>query len=462
MMKNRLTYRIYFVTSIIMLTILMLFMSKAALSQEEPRKPVADVFKVMKLASDPDINALWPDFRVSEIPVLVFDSLKTYLFNSATGPDGFVRSNENNAVWVYEGQFPMARGNSIVRLGENWTATSVLSSFSRRTGEKYNLNDMAGIIVHEQFHIFQRTHHPGWRQNDGLLLIYPEETIESLFLRRMEKEAFKRAVISLAGEEIGGWTKLGMQLRRKRLDMVPYEFANYENELQLTEGLSDYIEKRARGQHPLEATDITNGIAPAGIRDLGYIEGRWIAMILDKLSPDWKKHLEKNDSIYLEDILKTVVDELTVPEKAFESNDIDSMKATAEADFNEWQEQKKEEIEEFFNAPGYLLEIHSSKDPLSIRMFEPLEIEILDDRGVYHRIFFSAANESGNLRIMNHPCITWFDDAYRISRLMIRGLKQAPEIKEGEKRLVIKENGISIELNYSGLSIDKTIYIVDL
>jgi len=243
---------------------------------------------------------------------------------------------------------------------------------------------------------------------------------------------------------------------------VPFEFANYENELQLTEGLSDYIEKRARDQHPLDATDITNGIAPAGIRDLGYVEGRWIAMILDKLSPDWKLHLEKNDSIYLEDILETVVKELPVKEKAFESNDTDSMKASAEADFNEWQEQKKKEIEEFFNAPGYRLEIRSPENPLNIRMFEPLEIEILDNRGVYHRIFFSAGNESGSLRIMNHPCITWFDDAYRISRLMINGLNQAPEIIDSEKKLVIKDNGISIELNYSELSIDKTFFTVDL
>jgi hypothetical protein len=30
------------------------------------------------------------------------------------------------------------------------------------------------------------------------------------------------------------------------------------------------------------------GIALAGIRDIGYVEGRWIAMILDKLKPEWK------------------------------------------------------------------------------------------------------------------------------------------------------------------------------
>ncbi len=244
MMKNRSTYGFSYRASMIMLAMSLLCMGKTALGQEGPIAPVADVFKVMELASGSKMDTLWPEFKVSEIPVLVFDSLNTYLFHSSTAAEGFVRSGKDPEVWVYNGQHPLVRGNSIVRLGGNWTATSVLSTFSRRTGEKYDLKDMAGIIVHEQFHIFQRNHHPQWRQNDALLLIYPDETIESLLLRRMEKEAFKRAVTSNEQDQITGWSKLAMQLREDRLGLVAHAFAHYENELQLTEGLSDYIEKK--------------------------------------------------------------------------------------------------------------------------------------------------------------------------------------------------------------------------
>lgn len=446
----------------ITLAMFMLCMGKTSLGQEGLVAPVADVFKVMELASDRKLDALWPEFRVSEIPVLVFDSLNTYLFHSRSTDEGFVRSGKNPEVWVYEGQHLLVRGNSIVRMGEDWTATSVLSSFSRRTGEKYDLKDMAGIIVHEQFHIFQRTHHPSWRQNDGLLLRYPDETAEALLLRRMEKEAFKRAVVSGEPKQNAGWAKLAMQLREERLGPLAPQFAHYENELQRTEGLSDYIEKRARDLDPLDASNITNGIAPAGIRDLGYIEGRWIAITLDKLRPDWKSELEKNDSLYLEDILKAVLDESPVTKGAFETWELDTMKAAAEADFTEWQSRKKAEIEDFFELPGYRIEIRSSSNPFVIRLFEPLEMEILDDGGVYHRLVFMAGNESGNLRIINHPCITWFNDWYQVTKLMINGLKQAPEIIESKKKLTIKDNSISIELNYSRLSIDKTLYIVDI
>lgn len=442
--------------------ILMFHAGSIAFAQVLTDKPVADVFSVMKLATDSRIDKLWPGFMVDEIPVLVYDSLNTYLFNSKEAPEGFILSGSDDAVYVYMGQHPLVRGNSIVRVDGHWAATSILSSFSRRTGEKYDLKDMAGIIVHEQFHIFQRINHPDWRQNDGLLLIYPAETIESLLLRRMEKEAFKRAVVSETDEKITAWLKLGMQKRRERFDSLPDEFANYENELQLTEGLSDYIEKIAREQHPHAAMDITNGIAPAGIRDLGYVEGRWMAMVLDRLSPDWKLHLEENDSLYLEDILNELLDKSPAQLIAFGPQEMDKMKEDAAKDFMEWQEKKKAELEELYGMPGYSLELRSSDEPFVIRLFEPLEIEILDDGGVYHRLVFMAGNESGTLSIRNQPCITWFNNSYRITKLMLNGLQNKPEIRESENELIINEKGISIRLNYSGVSIDSNRFIVEL
>ena len=128
--------------------------------------------------------------------------------------------------------------------------------------------------------------------------------MEALFLRRVEKEAFKRAVLFNNTGEISGWVKEALSYRDQRLNMINPVFGQYENELQRTEGLSDYIEKVARELDPLNASDITNGIAPAGVRDLGYVEGRWIAMILDKINPGWKLALEENDTLYLEDILE--------------------------------------------------------------------------------------------------------------------------------------------------------------
>ena len=292
--------------------------------------------------------------------------------------------------------------------------------------------------------------------------MYPTETQEALFLRRVEKEAFKRAVLANKPEEITGWVKEALSYREKRLSMINSVYGRYEMELQRTEGLSDYIEKIARELDPLNTSDITNGIAPAGVRDLGYVEGRWIAMILDKLSPDWKSVLESNDKLYLEDFLRKMINELPENTKNSQIVEIEKIRADADGDFLKWQEVKKQEIEKFNDMPGFRIEINALTKPLNIRIFEPLEIEILDGGSVYHRLIFSAGNDAGTLRIMNQPCITQFDNSLQIVKLILNGLKESPEIIEDQNKIMIKNNNISIELKYSKLQVENSCYIIEL
>ena len=55
---------------------------------------------------------------------------------------------------------------------------------------------------------------------------------------------------------------------------------------------------------------------------------------------------------------------------------------------------KSLEIEQFNTMPGFRIEINAANNPLTIRIFEPLEIEIPGDGSVYHRLIFSAGNEA--------------------------------------------------------------------
>lgn len=438
------------------------FLSPVADAQQQAIKPVTDIREVMKEhAAIREIN-LWPGFDPEQIPVAVYDSVRTWLYFSEQQPEEFKPVEGHAGVFVFEGQFPLVRGNSVVRFGETWTATSVLSNYSRRTNERYTPRDLAGIIVHEQFHVFQRTKHPRWRQNDGILLFYPQETREALFLRRIEKEAFKRAVLSSGDEEIAGWAITAMDYRKERLNMLPAQFGSYEKDLQLTEGLSDYIERIARGVDPLNASNMTNGIAPAGVRDLGYWEGRWIAMILDRLNPEWKKCLERTDTLYLEEILESEMSDPLFKGFTFTDSEVSEIKAGAENDFDKWQIKKAEEIDSYKKLPGYRIEINSLADPLNIRIFEPLEIEILPDRAVFHRVIFSAANQKGSIRIFNHPCITGFDESYRLTKLTLNGILVMPELNREEKKLILKHEGISLELNYTEITAYDSGYVVIL
>jgi hypothetical protein len=415
----------------------------------EVRSPLPDVFIVIEEVEIIGKLGLWPGFDVKAVPVMVFDSIDTWLFYSDITPEGFDIFQGTPGVMTYKGQHPLVRGNSIVRLGEKWIATSVLASYGRRTGEKYSAVDLAGIIVHEQFHVFQRLNHPSWRQNDGVLLFYPRETNESVLLRKLEKEAFRKAVTSATYYQMAGWAQTALEYRDKRLDLIPDIYGTYEKELQRTEGLSDYIERIARGLDPLNASDITNGIAPAGVRDLGYVEGRWIAMILDRLNPDWKYVLEENDSLYLEEILSKQLTAMQTTAIGFSMEEIESLSIESRRSFNIWQLEKLEELSDYHAQPGYSLLVDASSLPFNIRIFEPLEIETTGNGVVYHRLIFSGANQESSLRIMNHPCLTYFNDRYQLSAITIKGLKSRPMIDFETMKCTLKYDGIDINVSFS-------------
>lgn len=419
-----------------------------------------NVFDVIKVHSSLSSEKLWPGFDIKKIPVAIYDSADTFLFFSENPPEGFLPSDTNPGVFIYKGQHPLVRGNSIVKFGETWVATSVLSQFSRRTQEKYSARDLAGIIIHEQFHIFQRTRHNTWRANDGVLLFYPQESSESLFLRRIEKEAFKRAVTSNSESEMVAWALLGLEHRKKRLEILGHQYVIYEKELQRTEGLSDYIEKKARDLDPLNASNITNGIAPAGVRDLGYVEGRWIAFILDKLNDEWKIKLEEKENLFLEEILSDEIVKLSPYPINFTAAEIEQIKNKAEKDLLEWGKKTNDEINGYKNSPGYSFTIISNQDPFAIRIFEPLEIVILPDGSVYHRLIFSAQNGSGSFRFMNHSCITFFDNSYRLTKIELKGINTLPQILEDQKKLILKSENITLELKYLDIKLINNNYNV--
>ena len=445
-----------------MLAVLLLVNHKTGVGREKIERPVADVFEVMDKVAELSVRPLWPGFTINKIPVAVFDGLNTYCFNAGEKPDGFSTLPQKKGVFFFAGQHANVRGNSVTRLADHWTATSVLSDHSRRSGEKYSIRDMAGIIIHEQFHIFQRSRHPDWRQNDGLLLFYPAETSETLMLRRIEKEAFKRAVGATGKDRTAKWAKEALRYREQRLGKLETVFRIYEKELQRTEGLSDYIEKTARATDPLSASSITNLIAPSGIRDLGYVEGRWIAMILDRLEPDWKLTLENDDTRYLEDILIAAAGKFSAGIDGFTEKEVREIRSAAESDFRAWECAKKQQLEKFQQQPGLQVEIDSSANPLRIRIFEPLEIETMPGRGVYHKKIFSAYNDGNSLKILDQPCITYFDDSFRLVKLVLNGLAADPKIDEKENTLNLTSQKVTLELNYSRIIREQNRILLEL
>jgi len=413
--------------------------------------PVADVFEMKRLVDLQKKDDLWPGFYPGEIPTAVFDGVDTYLFKHPSPPEGFVPIAEKEDVFIFRGQYNQVRGNSRVQINETWTATSVLQTHSRLTGEKYSLQDLAGIIIHEQFHVFQRLNHPDWRPNDGYLFNYPLDNPDMLAWRRLEVEAFRRAITAQDDKETSGWLKEVLKWREKRYSLMDDPLVNYEGELQRFEGLADYIEKKARGSD-LTQIAVDPGFAPAAIRHLGYLLGRWSAVILDRLEPDWKTRMESGEVQYLHELLGKIAyrsdGKFQFSNKEQElyfkkaKNDVENRISTVE------KLQK-----EFYSLPGYQIQITASEEPLRLLMFFADRTETLSEKELLHYSLVMLRNEKGSVTVRNLMSITENNGSSGVLKFKISGIKEKPVIEKNDDTIKVTAEGFQAE--FSGARIEE-------
>jgi hypothetical protein len=413
------------------------------------QEPVTDVVRLMEMVDRVEKHSLWPGFHPKEIPTAVFDGVDTYLFRHPSPPDGFKLFEGMKDVSVFKGQHGQVRGNGRVQIGGIWTATFVPRTHSRLTGEKYSLQNLAGIVIHEQFHVFQRLKHADWRPNDGHLFNYPMDTPEMLALRKMEVEAFRRAVSAERPEEVSGWASEALMWRNKRHHLLEGALALYEGELQRFEGLADYIECIS-GEKDIRQLPVDPGFAPGAIRHLGYIAGRWMASVLDKLKPDWKTVMESGQAEYLHDILEKT---LSPSEPTF---------ALTEEEREFFFEKAKEEVEnrraeirvlkmELDSQPGFRIEVVAENNPLRLRMFFADRTEALSEGELLHHSLLMVGNEKASISIRNLKSITQSDGSTNVTGLTIAGIAEKPVIENRDGKIKVSAKGIQAE--FSGVEV---------
>jgi hypothetical protein len=409
--------------------------------------PVADVFELMERIARIEKNSLWPGFYPAEIPAAVFDGVNTYLFDHPSPPEGFKLLNAEKDVHVFEGQHMQVRGNSRVQINGIWTATSVLRTHSRLTGERYSLQNMAGIIVHEQFHVFQRNEHPEWRPNDGYLFNYPLDTPEMLALRMMEVEAFRRAAAAKNLKEVSDWAREALKWRDKRHGLLNDALAQYEGELQRFEGLAEYIEC-VSGDKDLSQLPVDPGFAPGAIRHMGYILGRWMASILDRLKPGWKEIMESGETEYLHEILETTLPS-SDPASLFSGSDQEYFFQKAREAVSNRKGVVQKLREEFESQPGYRIEIESDSSPLRLLMFFADRTEALTQKELLHLSLLMLRNEKGFVSIRDLKSITKNDGSTQVVKLTVTGIEDKPDIEKTEDRVKITAKGFQAEFTNS-------------
>jgi hypothetical protein len=409
------------------------------------------VFEVMEEVGRLEILPLWPNFDPRSVPTALFDGKNTYLFNSPRKPEGFRLFGDRTDVLIYDGRHMSVFGNRRMIIQDIWVATSVLQANSTATGRPYTLREMAAIIIHEQFHVFQAIRHPDWLPNDAVLLDYPLDTVESLALRKAEVEAFRRAVTAEDAKDSAGWAAEALKIHRERLSGLPAKHALYERELQRLEGTAEYIEYLAGGRGVMDGPRVTER-APRAIRELGYQEGRWIASLLDRLDPGWKDSLEGGEYEYPEYRLEKKVRELAET-RSFTADETRGMALEAAESLQKMGEERKALAKNVKATLSNKIEIVANKRPLRLENFDPFTIEALNEREIVHKQWLVLKNERGGVEVFRQTCLTEINEDSQIVRLVIPGLLSKIRAVRSGNKIIIKMDGITAVFQDAKLSV---------
>ena len=387
------------------------------------------------LLSAPDIEkevqriagsrTLWPGFEPLSIPLAIYDGEKTWLFRHPSPPEGF------SPTWP--GRHPSVNSNTSEEIGGRTTATLMAD----RPG-----SEPAAVALHEAFHVFQRTRHPGWQANEADLFLYPFDDDRLLSRRRMESEALRRALADPGSASC--WASRFLSFRRER--MTDPKAAAYERGTELNEGLAQYIQYLAAGRTPeipieeFPATEVRHRI---------YTTGPAMAFILDRLRPGWQAALEADDKQHLEDLFAGIEAKGGC---GFTPAETERFEKTAKEDASAIRTGRTTRRKEFDSRSGWRVIVQAAEGkPLWPQGFDPLNVEMVDG-GLLHTRFLQLGNDAGKIEAIDgtgididsltegigpHPLFNG------VRRAAIAGLAK-PEIKSEGGKIEIEAPGLSL------------------
>lgn len=186
------------------------------------KAPAPRVLEVLKQFDRISLRPLWPGFEPWRVPLEVFDGGRTWLLRHPSPPVEFYPFPGEKYVAVLERRHVSLRANTSIVLGGIATATV---SFE---GRQESPRRLAGLLIHEAFHVFQSRRHPSWGGNEVEQLLYPVDDAEVLAQRRLESAALSRALA--AGKRLAtvAWAARALSARRDRFARLPASASAYE------------------------------------------------------------------------------------------------------------------------------------------------------------------------------------------------------------------------------------------
>jgi hypothetical protein len=398
---------------------------------------------------------LWPNFDPRTTPLAIYDGERTILVRHPSPPPEFKKEGE---VWVFPGKYPVLRANTSTELGGVTTATLLVDPARPRTAREW-----ASVMIHETFHVFQRARHLAWSGNEAELFTYPMADVLPLAARRLETEAFRRALAAKDSMSAACWAGRALDERRERYALLPAGSVAYERGTELNEGLATFIENLSLGK--TRGPDLPASGYPAGdVRNRAYAIGYAQATLLDRFDPAWRQTLEAGqatgpaaslDEALAQALAKTLAGK-PVPACGFPPEEIAAARARAKGDALQLAEEHRKLREAFLGRPGWKLEIASAQ-PLWPQGFDPLNVTLVAKGEILHRRWVKLGNDGSSLEVLDREALTraagdnpLFNG---VRDLQVTGLPAEPKVRQEGDFLVIEAAGVTARLK--GAKVEK-------
>lgn len=298
-------------------------------------------------------SQVWPNFGEVEIPLIQYNERYEFLVAHPSPPAPWaVVENDKFQGSLYHRRNAKEPQAFAVPVGDLWagslnTLSHMNRSMKEQVQEKISSEKLTPVMIkmmeitpaqhvvillHEAFHAFQAIQdHDRFLRAIGVYASkkhYPFE--DEAFEKAWNKEgallssAFREKDETRRIELIQGFLEFRTK-RRSDASLSP-ELIAFERELEWLEGLAKYVEMRfselgssQKGEAESKSyrivrnrlqTDFSWRIAKLG--DLHgdqrfYLSGAIQAMILDKISPEWKQEIMRQENISLEDLFQTAI-----------------------------------------------------------------------------------------------------------------------------------------------------------
>lgn len=424
--------------------IVLAFVAIAACSDDEPQGALA-----VRIAEEVERTAgeleFWPRFDPRDIPLAIYDGTHTYLFRHPKVPEGFVRADDDESgSLVFDGRHPAMTANSSAEIGGVMTATLLIEDIDQERDSA----SLAGIAIHEAFHVFQRLRYPAWAANEGVLFTYPVDGPALLSLRRLETEALRRALEATDSQESECWARLALSHRAERFSEMDAEFTDYERGTELNEGLATYVQHKADGRGTVKVP--TEGFAATEIRSRAYVTGAALAMLIDRIDPGWPNLFDTNSRHSLDQILQSRLNSGARSRTGaceFTPAETQAAEEQARRDVAAVNAARVERRARFDDRGPWRLVIRAAEGrPLWPEGFDPLNVENIQG-GVLHTRFLRLGNDQGDLEAIDTGDVDI--EALTVaagSHPLFNGIKEVTIAGLPEIEMAAEDGGLSVQV----------------